>query len=83
MGDSAQGLHARLLDIAREAQRRLCLSKWEETRASGWVNPYRCDDGAGTISVRFPRPQDASTFLRPPFVDVISRRSSIFLPIIA
>ena len=43
MGDSAQGLHARLLDMpGRSAS--ICL-QMEENRASGWVNPYRCDDG--------------------------------------
>lgn len=70
MGDSAQGLHARLLDMPETLSDDL-LEQMEENRASGWVNPYRCDDG--DVIRRFPRSQDASTIFRPPFVRDIEK----------
>lgn len=70
MGDSVQGLHARLLDMPETLSDDL-LEQMEENRASGWVNPYRCNDG--DVIRRFPRSQDASTIFRPPFVRDIEK----------
>ena len=70
MSDSAQGLHARLLDMPETLSDDL-LEQMDENRVSGWVNPYRCDDG--DVIRRFPRSRDASTIFRPPFVRDIEK----------